>query len=88
MTTTMDRYEADFVALDFTNSEKNRYAYQMVGIDPDWVSADDRRFASYPDLDPGPRTRRRVRDDPGLPTAARLSRARLRLVAGRSRQVG
>jgi signal transduction histidine kinase len=43
----------DFVALDFTDPEQNQYAYQMVGLDTDWVQAGNRRHADYPDLRPG-----------------------------------
>ena len=43
-----------FSALDFTIPEKNRYAYQMVGVDDDWVYTDaSRRHATYTTLDPG-----------------------------------
>ena len=43
----------DFTGLNFTRTEKNRYAYQMEGYDPEWVLANDRRFASYTNLPPG-----------------------------------
>ncbi|CAN5392749.1 two-component regulator propeller domain-containing protein [soil metagenome] len=43
----------DFVALDFTAPEKNQYAYQLVGVDKNWVYAGNRRFASYTNLQPG-----------------------------------
>jgi signal transduction histidine kinase/ligand-binding sensor domain-containing protein len=43
----------DFVALDYTDPEQNRYAYQMVGLDDDWVQAGNRRHADYPNLRPG-----------------------------------
>ncbi|MCU0370905.1 MAG: ATP-binding protein, partial [Bacteroidales bacterium] len=43
----------EFAALNYVNPEKNQYAYKMEGIDQDWVYAGTRRFASYPDLDPG-----------------------------------
>jgi signal transduction histidine kinase/ligand-binding sensor domain-containing protein/CheY-like chemotaxis protein len=43
----------DFVALNYQAPEKNAYAYQMEGLDQDWVESGDRRFASYTDLDPG-----------------------------------
>lgn len=43
-----------FAALDYTNPEQNRYAYQMEGIDPDWIYVDaSQRFAKYADLNPG-----------------------------------
>jgi len=43
----------DFVALDFIFPEKNKYKYQLVGNDDDWVNAKYRRFASYTNLSPG-----------------------------------
>jgi len=43
----------DFTGLNFTRTEKNRYAYKMDGYDPDWISAQDRRFVSYTNLPPG-----------------------------------
>jgi signal transduction histidine kinase/streptogramin lyase len=43
----------DFVALDYTDPAQNQYAYQMVGLDPDWVQAGNRRHADYPNLRPG-----------------------------------
>ncbi len=43
----------EFVALSFIHPEKNQYAYQMEGVDKDWVYSGTRRFASYPNLSPG-----------------------------------
>ena len=43
----------DFVALNYDSPEKNQYAYQLEGVDQDWIHSGNRRFASYPDLDPG-----------------------------------
>lgn len=43
----------DFAALEYTNPEKNRYAYKMDGFDKDWVYAGSRREATYTNLDPG-----------------------------------
>ncbi len=44
----------EFAALEYTNPEKNRYAYKMVGLDKDWVYTDSRkRFAQYTTLPPG-----------------------------------
>ncbi|UFH52841.1 sensor histidine kinase [Spirosoma sp. KNUC1025] len=42
----------DFAALNFSQPEKNRYAYQLVGFDPEWVATDD-RTATYTNLEPG-----------------------------------
>jgi len=43
----------EFAALDYTAPQKNNYAYQMEGLDNDWVSAGTRLRADYPDLRPG-----------------------------------
>ena len=42
-----------FAALDFIDPAKNRYAYRLEGIDPDWIQAGTRRYVSYTNLDPG-----------------------------------
>ena len=42
----------DFVALNYDAPEKNQYAYQLEGVDKDWVYSGTRRFASYTNLDP------------------------------------
>jgi ligand-binding sensor domain-containing protein/serine phosphatase RsbU (regulator of sigma subunit) len=47
-------FSFEFVALDFTIPEKNRYAYMMEGFDEDWIhTTAEKRFASYTNLDPG-----------------------------------
>ncbi|HUH97743.1 MAG TPA: two-component regulator propeller domain-containing protein [Anaerolineales bacterium] len=43
----------DFSALDYNAPAKNQYAYQLVGVDPDWVYAGTRRYASYTNLPGG-----------------------------------
>ncbi len=43
----------EYAALSFIHPEKNQYAYKMEGIDKDWVYSGTRRYASYPNLDPG-----------------------------------
>ena len=43
----------EFSALNFVSGEKNQYSYKMEGVDKDWVYSGTRRFASYPNLDPG-----------------------------------
>ena len=43
----------DFIALDFTSSERNLYRYKMAGLDRDWVNSANRNFASYSNLKPG-----------------------------------
>ncbi len=43
----------DFVLLDYRAPQHNLYAYKMEGIDQDWVYAETRRHADYPNLPPG-----------------------------------
>lgn len=43
----------EFVALNYQMAEKNQYAFQLVGLDKDWVYSNNRRFASYTNLAPG-----------------------------------
>jgi len=47
-------FAIEFAALHFANPEKNRYAYKLEGLDPDWIYTDaNRRFAAYANLSPG-----------------------------------
>ncbi len=43
----------EFGLMDYTNSIKNRYRYQLKGIDKDWVDAGTTRFANYAQLPSG-----------------------------------
>jgi signal transduction histidine kinase/ligand-binding sensor domain-containing protein len=43
----------EFAALEFTDPEKNQYAYQMEGIDKGWVQSGTLRTARYAGLSPG-----------------------------------
>jgi methyl-accepting chemotaxis protein/ligand-binding sensor domain-containing protein len=43
----------EFAALNFTNSDKNMYAYQMENFEEDWNYVGNRTFASYTNLDAG-----------------------------------
>ena len=44
----------EFAALDYSNPEKNLYAYKLSGIDEDWVFTDaSKRYAQYTNLDGG-----------------------------------
>ena len=43
----------EFAALDFSKPEKNRYAYQLEGFDPEWVFSGTKNSATYTNLDPG-----------------------------------
>ena len=42
-----------FTALNYHNSAKNQFAYQLEGFDPDWQYVGDRREVTYTNLDPG-----------------------------------
>lgn len=43
-----------FSSLDFSNPEKNRYAYKLEGLDGAWLETDGRKpFATYTNLSPG-----------------------------------
>lgn len=47
-------FSFEFAALHYADPQRNRYAYQLEGFDPGWVTADaGKRFASYTNLDPG-----------------------------------
>ena len=43
----------DYVALNYTNAQKNQYAYMMNGLDDDWIYCGSRRYARYTSLEPG-----------------------------------
>lgn len=46
-------FSFEFAALHYSAPEENLYAYQMQGLDQDWVEAGSRRFASYTNVPPG-----------------------------------
>ena len=47
-------FSLEFAALHYADPLRNRYAYQLVGFDPDWIQTDaSRRFATYTNLNPG-----------------------------------
>ena len=46
-------FSFEFAALDYSNPQKNRYAYKLEGFDEDWIASGTRRFASYTNLDGG-----------------------------------
>ncbi|WP_432383591.1 ATP-binding protein [Duganella sp. P38] len=47
-------FSFEFAAMHYADPQRNRYAYQLVGFDPDWVTTDaSKRFATYTNLDPG-----------------------------------
>jgi len=43
----------EFASLDFTNPQKNRFAYRLEGFDTEWVDAAGSSTANYTNLDPG-----------------------------------
>lgn len=43
----------EFAALEYTNPSQNQYAYQLIGVDKEWVYSGTRRFADYPNLPSG-----------------------------------
>lgn len=43
----------EFAALNFINSDKNRYQYMLEGFDKGWVNAGSKRSATYTNLDAG-----------------------------------
>jgi signal transduction histidine kinase/streptogramin lyase len=46
-------FSFEFIALDFTTPEKNKYAYRLEGFDQNWIECGTKREASYTNLDPG-----------------------------------
>jgi ligand-binding sensor domain-containing protein/serine phosphatase RsbU (regulator of sigma subunit) len=48
-----DMLGLEFAALDFTDPEKNQFAYRLEGFDNGWNYTGSRPFATYTNLDPG-----------------------------------
>lgn len=46
-------FTLEFAALDFTNPQKNRYAYRLEGLGGGWVDNGTRRYVSFSNLPPG-----------------------------------
>jgi ligand-binding sensor domain-containing protein/signal transduction histidine kinase len=46
-------FSVEFAALDYTNPQKNQYAYRLIGFDPDWIYSLNRRYVNYTNLDAG-----------------------------------
>jgi ligand-binding sensor domain-containing protein/HPt (histidine-containing phosphotransfer) domain-containing protein len=42
-----------FAVMDFTNPDKNQYAYMMENFDKEWIYCGNRKEATYTNLDPG-----------------------------------
>ncbi len=51
-------FEFTFSALDYTDPEKNQYAYKLEGFDKDWKYIGTNRFGQYSNLNPGEYTLR------------------------------
>ena len=46
-------FSLEFVALNYTHTEKNQYAYRLKGLENDWNYVGSQRYASYSNLDAG-----------------------------------
>lgn len=46
-------FSLDFVALNFSRTKENQYAYKLEGFDEDWVYVGANRSASYTNIPPG-----------------------------------
>lgn len=46
-------FTIEFAALEFTNPQKNRYAYIMEGISEEWIDIGNRRFVPFSNLQSG-----------------------------------
>jgi ligand-binding sensor domain-containing protein len=46
-------FSLDYVALNYTHSRLNKYAYKMDGLDKKWNDAGSRRYVSYANLEEG-----------------------------------
>ena len=46
-------FTVEFAALEFTNPQKNNYAYQMKGISDEWINIGNRKFVPFFALPPG-----------------------------------
>ncbi len=46
-------FSLEFAALSYSSPYRNQYAYQLQGVDKDWVYSGNRHSATYSDVDPG-----------------------------------
>ena len=46
-------FSFEFSSLSFHNPAKNQYAYQLEGVDKNWVYSGSRRYTSYTNIGPG-----------------------------------
>ena len=47
-------FEFEFTALNYTLSEKNRFAYMLEGVDKEWYYSDEKRFGRFSAIPDGP----------------------------------
>ena len=43
----------EFAALDYTNPERNKYAYKLEGVEDKWINFGNRRYATFTNLSSG-----------------------------------
>jgi len=43
----------NFASLDFSNPQKNKYAYMLEGIDNDWINAGNKKSVTYTNIEAG-----------------------------------
>ncbi|MFM9986087.1 MAG: two-component regulator propeller domain-containing protein [Flavobacteriales bacterium] len=48
-----DMLTIQYAALEFTNSRKNKFKYQLIGLSEEWIEAGFNREANFTKLDPG-----------------------------------
>ena len=53
LTYDQNTFTFEFAALNYVQPHKNQYAYQLEGLDPDWVYCDNRHVAHYTNVPPG-----------------------------------
>lgn len=46
-------FTIEFAALEFTNPDKNSYAYMLEGVSDEWIETGNRRFVPFSNLPPG-----------------------------------
>jgi signal transduction histidine kinase len=49
----VNSFTIEFAALEYTNPQKNSYAYKMEGISDEWVNIGNRKFVPFSALQPG-----------------------------------
>ena len=50
---TVNSFTVEFAALEYTNPQRNNYAYQMEGISDEWVNVGNRKFVPFSALQAG-----------------------------------